>query len=155
MTIQQIQAAIDSKANDPRQLINMIADYLQANPGGGGAPYLVYTALLTQTGTDAPTALVYQNTFGEEIIWTRSNAGKYVATLTGAFTLNKTICPPFQNLNTQIGIYVDLPNDHGYGMQANTIDTCFLYLNKNSDGSYVDISAAIPGGILVEIRTYQ
>ena len=45
MTIQQIQAAIDSKANDPRQLINMIADYLQANPGGspspGGSSYLV------------------------------------------------------------------------------------------------------------------
>ena len=45
MTIQQIQAAINSKANDPRQLINMIADYLQANPGGSPSPGSSYLPL--------------------------------------------------------------------------------------------------------------
>lgn len=36
MTIEQIQARIDSGSTNARELINMIADYLQANPGGGG-----------------------------------------------------------------------------------------------------------------------
>lgn len=36
MTIAEIQALINSKSLDARQLINLIADYLQANPGGGG-----------------------------------------------------------------------------------------------------------------------
>lgn len=36
MTIEQIQAAINAKSLDPRQLINLLADYLQANPSGGG-----------------------------------------------------------------------------------------------------------------------
>lgn len=35
MTIEQIQTAIDDKI-DSRQIINMIADYIQANPDGGG-----------------------------------------------------------------------------------------------------------------------
>lgn len=35
-TIVEIQAAIDAQNLDPRQLINLIVDYLQANPPGGG-----------------------------------------------------------------------------------------------------------------------
>lgn len=48
-TIEQIQAMITGKA-DAREVINEIADYLQANPpgedGGGGLGYLVATAQL-------------------------------------------------------------------------------------------------------------
>jgi hypothetical protein len=49
----------------------------------------VYKALLTQTGTAAPTAIVLENTIGD-IVWTRTNTGIYVATLADAFTENKT-----------------------------------------------------------------
>jgi len=50
----------------------------------------VYTALLTQSGTSAPSATVLgTNTIGS-IVWTRSSAGVYVGTLSGAFTANKT-----------------------------------------------------------------
>ena len=56
-----------------------------------GLPYLVYTALLTQSGTDAPVAIVLQNTLGGEVVWSRADAGWYNATLTGAFTENKTV----------------------------------------------------------------
>ena len=52
-------------------------------------PYKVYTALLTQTGTNAPVATVLENTIGN-IVWARNNTGIYQAVLVGAFTLNKT-----------------------------------------------------------------
>ena len=52
-------------------------------------PYKVYTALLTQTGTNAPVAMVLENNIGN-IIWTRSAPGEYVGTLSNAFVPNKT-----------------------------------------------------------------
>jgi hypothetical protein len=51
-------------------------------------PYKVYTALLTQI-SGAPVATVLENTIGN-IVWTRSNAGQYVGTLSGAFVSGKT-----------------------------------------------------------------
>jgi len=51
--------------------------------------YKVYTALLTQVGTNAPTAIVLENTIGA-IVWSRTTIGGYFATLSGAFTTDKT-----------------------------------------------------------------
>ena len=45
-------------------------------------PYKVYTALLTQSGTDAPVATVLENTLGYDIVWSRLNAGGYIARAT-------------------------------------------------------------------------
>ena len=53
-------------------------------------PYKVYTALLSQTGTSAPTATVLENTLGGTVVWTRSGLGEYRATLNSAFVFNKT-----------------------------------------------------------------
>ncbi len=50
----------------------------------------VYKALISQSGTAAPTVTVIANTLGD-IAWTRGNQGSYVGTLTGAFTENKTL----------------------------------------------------------------
>lgn len=50
--------------------------------GGGAAPYKVYTALLNQSGTNAPVATVLENTLGYDIVWSRLNAGGYLATAT-------------------------------------------------------------------------
>ena len=55
-----------------------------------GRPYKVYTALLSQTGTDAPTAVVLENTLGGAIVWTTLGDGQYIGTLASAFTANKT-----------------------------------------------------------------
>ncbi len=49
-----------------------------------------YVALLTQTGTSAPTATVLDNTLGGTLVWTYDSVGTYIGTLTGAFTLDKT-----------------------------------------------------------------
>lgn len=65
-----------------------------------GASYLVYTALLTQTGTDAPVATVLENTLGGTVVWSYNDVGKYIATLSNAFTANKTAV--FCNLGIDI-----------------------------------------------------
>lgn len=57
------------------------------NTSGGG--YKSYVALLTQTGTAAPTATELENTIGS-ILWARTSAGIYTATLNGAFPSGKT-----------------------------------------------------------------
>lgn len=63
--------------------------------------YKVYTALLTQTGTNAPVATVLENTLGGDIIWSYSNVGEYHGTLTGAFPQNHTVFePPIQTSKT-------------------------------------------------------
>lgn len=51
---------------------------------------LVYTALLTQTSTNAPVATVLENTLGGTVVWTRTATGTYIGTLTGAFPTTKT-----------------------------------------------------------------
>jgi len=53
-------------------------------------PYKVYTALLTQSGTNAPVATVLQNTLSGTITWSYSSVGTYQATLVGAFPSSKT-----------------------------------------------------------------
>ena len=45
-------------------------------------PYKVYTALLTQTGKNAPVVTVLENTLGYDIVWSRLDAGGYIATAT-------------------------------------------------------------------------
>ena len=56
----------------------------------GIRPYKVYTALISQTGTNAPTAIVLENTLGGTIVWSYSITGEYIGTLNGAFLNNKT-----------------------------------------------------------------
>lgn len=50
-----------------------------------------YTALISQSGTSAPTATVLENTLGGTVVWTRTSTGIYVGTLTGAFAASKTV----------------------------------------------------------------
>lgn len=71
-----------------------IANWVPAS----GAPYKVYTALLTQSGTDAPTATVLENTFSGTVVWSYVSTGTYRATLSGAFTENKTAIPQSKDL---------------------------------------------------------
>jgi hypothetical protein len=58
---------------------------------GGGPSYLVYTALLTQSGTSAPVATVLENTLGGNPVWARGGQGSFNITLSGAFPIGKTI----------------------------------------------------------------
>lgn len=53
-------------------------------------PKKVYKALITQSGTSAPTVTVIENTLGGTVVWARTGTGVYTGTLVGAFTANKT-----------------------------------------------------------------
>lgn len=78
---------------------------------GGGSSYLVYTALLSQSGTDAPTIVSNGsgagtpliNTIGD-IVWTRNEpepgiSVEFLGTLSGAFPGGKTFISPPGGLN--------------------------------------------------------
>lgn len=55
-----------------------------------------YKAITSQAGTSAPTAVVLENSLGGTVVWGYSSVGNYTATLSGAFTNNKT----FVNVST-------------------------------------------------------
>lgn len=77
-------------------------------------PYRVYTALLTQSGTDDPTAIVLENTLGN-IVWTRFTDGYYDATLEGAFDIEKTtlfIQPPSTLSTNTVALTETVDNDY-------------------------------------------
>jgi hypothetical protein len=51
-------------------------------------PYKVYSALITQTGTDAPVATVLQNTLGFTPTWAYNAQGSYILQSVGQWTAN-------------------------------------------------------------------
>jgi hypothetical protein len=56
----------------------------------GGLAYKIYTALLTQSGTNAPVAIVLENTLGGDITWEYDGVGEYsISNLN--LPINKTI----------------------------------------------------------------
>ena len=105
--------------------------------GGGG---LVYTALLTQSGTDAPVATVLQNTLGGTVVWSRNTTGDFSATLVGAFTTNKTTV--FSSMNGD--------QSAGYVIIYETLSEDEVKLYKRDDS----FAAADGLGCTVEIRVY-
>lgn len=68
-------------------------------------PYKVYTALLTQTGTNAPVATVIENTLGATITYERAYAGAYLlrSSNTSLFAEIKTVV--FVNNSAESGNY--------------------------------------------------
>ncbi len=84
--------------------INEIIDYLNGNGTSGGGSYKVYSAVISQTDTNAPVATVLENTLGN-IIFSYEGVGSYKGTLTGAFTTNKTL---FLSSNRDIASYMSI-----------------------------------------------
>lgn len=78
-----IESLVDFSNIDPtNKLIYAQRSYVDAQ-----RPYKVYTALLTQSGTDAPVATVLENTL-VNIVLTRNGPGQYQSQILG-FPLNK------------------------------------------------------------------
>ena len=99
--------------------------------------YTTYTALLNQTGTNAPVPTVIKNDTGYTYTWARTSIGEYTITASGnAFTNNKTIV--FMNL----GDYSDFPSSW-----ARTSDTVITIRTQTSDDRLVNGS--------FEIRIYS
>ena len=70
--------------------------------------YTEYVALLTQSGTGAPTAVDVKNDTGATVTWARALAGTYTATFSSAvLTANKAlVLPPRDNYLGLVTAYV-------------------------------------------------
>lgn len=106
--------------------------------------YKVYTALLSQTGTNAPVATVLENTLGGVIVWSRDGdvAGHYTGTLTGVF-----LTDPFYLTNN-------------FGAANAPINVEIQRINNNSILLWTRIGTSTADGLLngktsIEIRVYN
>jgi hypothetical protein len=117
---------------------------------GGGSSYLVYTALLSQDGTDAPVATVLQNTLGGTVVWTRTGVGDYTGTLAGVFTSGKTICNPFGNslipYSNAVVAYLQTISQNVNTVSAQIFND-LIYSNP------IELST-LQGYILVDVKVY-
>lgn len=109
--------------------------------------YKVYTALLTQEGTNDPVAIVLENTIGN-IVWERFSAGKYDANLINAFPLNKTVC------------FISVANDGNNVIPSlfrNGGNTSLLasFLDATDGTTYVDLDNNEDIPVSIEIRVYN
>tara|TARA_R110002074_G_scaffold325065_1_gene495312 strand:- start:159 stop:629 length:471 start_codon:yes stop_codon:yes gene_type:complete len=103
--------------------------------------YTVYTALVTQVSTGAPTAVVLQNTTGGTITWSRTSAGSYVAVISGAnYVANKTTIL-LGNTNASMSIASTYKTTTNVTFEQKSISN-----NANADGF---------DNVTVEIRIYS
>lgn len=115
-----------------------------------GASYLVYTALLFQSGTDAPIVTVFDNTLGGTVVWTHHSTGILKGTLSGAFPAAKTHITLSNSVyyNGSDGIYASsIPDDEGSG------DFIYVFINKMSDGAGID-GGISSNGLYIRIEVY-
>jgi hypothetical protein len=123
----------------PATLSTELATLGQVN-AASSRPYKVYTALLNQSGTNAPVATVLENTLGGTVVWSRNNNGSYLGTLNLAFTENKTTI-----LATGGSVFALISGG------SNTVNNFSLVVN-NSAGSNSD---GILSNATIEIRVYN
>jgi hypothetical protein len=102
--------------------------------------YKSYVALISQSGTAAPTAIVLENTIGN-IVWARQGFGDYFGTLTGAFPSGKVVC--FSN-------QIDMPTMTTILRENENV----ISINTGTPGTNV-ISDNILNNTSIEIRVYN
>jgi hypothetical protein len=122
-------------------------------------PYKVYTALVSQSGTDAPTAIILENTFGQTPTWARAGAGQYSLSFTGSpLTENKTTPPPAGDSTGNV-LFNRLTNkdSSGFNVQQGYLiyqrATSEIHLRSLSDAD--TFSDDILDKTLIEIRVYN
>lgn len=134
--------AVDSTKVDLKErkdkLNNSKTEYLSLDDIRG---YKVYTALLTQTGTDAPVATVLENTLGE-ITFEYIDLGIYKATSVGLFTLNKSTSLP-----------IGIPDSIGFGF-AQISDENDIFIVTNDFATAISTNDILNSSF-IEIRVYN
>jgi hypothetical protein len=122
---------------------------LPSGGGGGGASYLVYTALLSQSGTDAPTAVVLENTLGGTVTYTRDGIGFYYIVLSTEWVDLSKIwysAPSFASGSAGVGVFVRLDL-----VGSDTVGGLVLRFEDNNVVGVEDIGMT---GYPIEIRVY-
>ena len=120
-----------------------------ADLGGGGLPYLLYTAILTQTGTTAPVATVLENTFNETFSITRPTgiAVYNIESVNSSFTAGKTfvILQSVTSFTTGNIVINQVFNISTSAINIRTFDTSF---------TPAEATFANPNIFSIEIRVY-
>lgn len=119
-------------------------------------PYKVYSASLTQSGTNAPTVIILENTLGITPVWTRESAGRYILTANSTFTLGKTVF--ISNLSIFLASYINIsfsvdgPRNHN-----NTSNVIYFDTYNTSISQFADslITGSDDDFLFVEIRVYN
>jgi hypothetical protein len=121
-------------------LTRYITDLIADSPSG--STYKVYTALLSQTGENAPVPTVLENTLGETLSYTRSVEGIYVITTTGIFPQNKTwavINTPSYEGNGPFALQIGRVNDTQCQIYSYQLPDTLIDLGTNSDRVSIEI----------------
>jgi len=139
----------DDAGSEPETLKLDVTEavFLASMPSEAPAGYKVYTALLTQAGTNAPTAIVLENTLGVIPTFSYSQAGDYSLDAAGAFTANKT--------HALIGPGDWNADSGSFPMFSIYVDPDALYI---SSMNFAGVPAAANGGLsntAIEIRVYD
>ena len=110
----------------------------------GGNSYLSYVALLSQVGTDAPTAIVLQNDFDADITYLRNDTGTYAINSTEAiFVENKTWAvantPSFLTNTGAVALQIGRQDDIECGLYCWDLDNNLVDLNTNGGQTSIEI----------------
>jgi hypothetical protein len=109
------------------------------------APYKVYTATITQSGTLAPVATVLENTLGGTVTWTYNSVGAYNITSDGLFTQGKTVV----TCSNLFGNFITQPFPV---FEESNFPDSLLLLNVNTDTNATENNIDIA---FVEVRVYN
>ena len=109
-----------------------------------GAPYLVFTALLSQSETNDPTVNVLQNTMTSPVTIVRFGQGIYDVSCNdfNFFTLNKTAVSPISANSSLLIARITINNPTTFRIQTFTSNS-FLVSNDNCLGNS-----------MIEVRVY-
>ena len=108
-------------------------------------PYKVYTALLSQTGTNAPVATVLENTLGGDVVWSYVDIGTFSGITIGKFLNNKTYL--YINSASETGNMLD-----GLAGVSQISEDEINVITVTSDA---DVSNDILNQASIEIRVYN
>lgn len=128
------------------------------NSVGTNVDYKVYTALLTQSGTAAPTAEVIENTLGTDPILARSETGEYSINISAVATTGIVVSFPHQDdsnnglflLSTDI-IRKEADYNNSY---ADGIIYISTKVKRMNDNTVFNTDEALSNSLL-EIRVYS
>ena len=109
-----------------------------------GIGYKAYTALLTQTGTNAPTATELKNNTSYTYTWTRTGSGTYTITANGnAFTSNKTV------------VFINYGNPSSDALPPKWVRTSDTVITVTTQDETAVLDDGILNGAAFEIRIYS
>ena len=121
-------------------------------------PYKVYTALLTQSGTDAPVATVLENTLGV-ITLQRNELGDYSILSDNLFLDGKTFMPQSFSFDAEQSVipYADDSSINGHYSFWKTSEGDIKIFMYNNTGTFVEWSTALGTSfeLPIEIRVYN